>query len=113
MSTLLLSNFSNWFFKVFAKIVRKLLIQLIWFNLLPFLIVIYPGGFLKFTGMLSILERNLLQCIFSVSKWPPQAVVRMYTEYTSIAVEMAFSSPFLKITILYKTNIKSVQQSLL
>ena len=43
---------------------------------------IYPEEFLKFTGMLSILESNILQRIFSVlvSKWPPQAVVRMYTE---------------------------------
>ena len=29
---------------------------------------IYLGKFLKFTGMLSILERKLLQCIFSFSK---------------------------------------------
>ena len=29
---------------------------------------IYPEEFLKFTGMLSILESNLLHCSFSVSK---------------------------------------------
>ena len=39
--------------------------------------------------MLSVLESNLLQCIFSVSKWPPEAVVRMYIEHTSIAVGVA------------------------
>ena len=38
---------------------------------------IYSGEFLKFTGM---------QFFFSVSKWPPQAVFRMYTEQNSFAV---------------------------
>ena len=47
---------------------------------------IYPGEFLKFTGMPSILESNLLKCIFSVSRWPPRAVVRLYTKQTSISV---------------------------
>ena len=39
--------------------------------------------------MLYNLESNLSQCTFSVSKWPFQAVVRMYTEQTSLVVEVA------------------------
>ena len=63
--TVLLSNFSNWFFKVFAKMIRKLLIQPNWFNLLPFLVVRFiQESFFKFTCMLSVLESNILQCIF-------------------------------------------------
>ena len=59
------------------------------------------GKFFKFTGMLSILESNLFQYILSVSKWPPQAVFKMYTEQTSIAVEVVCFKPFLKIIISY------------
>ena len=39
ISTLLLSNFRDWFFKVFAKMMGTLLIQFNWFSLLPFLTV--------------------------------------------------------------------------
>ena len=60
--------------------------------------------------MLSILENNFLQYIFSVSKWPPQAVVRMYTEQTSIAVVVTYFKSILKITVIYRINMKSVPE---
>ena len=47
---------------------------------------------------------------FSVSKWLPQVVVRMYTAQASIDVGCHVLSSFLKINILYKINMKSVQK---
>ena len=47
---------------------------------------------------------------FSVSKWLPQAVVRMYTEQAIIDVGCHVLRSFLKINILYKINMNSVQK---
>ena len=68
LATLLLSNFSNWFFKNFAKMIRAANSTYLVQSATMSRSQIYQGEFLKFTGMLYILESNILQCIFSVLK---------------------------------------------
>ena len=66
ITTLLLSDFSYWFFKVFAKLIKNKSANSTYLAQFATIVrsQIYLGKFLKITGMLLILESYLLQCIF-------------------------------------------------